>query len=91
VNSKKFFAEKIKSVMYMDNGVVFVTFEDKCVQYHLSRQEREVLQLILEGKQIKGISKGLGVSIHTVRNHTQRIYKKYGVSNRVELLNVFRG
>jgi DNA-binding CsgD family transcriptional regulator len=88
--NRKRLAKKIKNVMYMDNGIETDTFEDKCIEYRLSPREREVLQLTLEGKSAKDIAGKLGLSAHTVRNHTRHIYKKCGVKNRAELLHLFR-
>jgi DNA-binding NarL/FixJ family response regulator len=66
-----------------------LAFEDVCGKYLLSSRERDVLKKLLTGMQIKEIAIDLNLSIHTVRNHTQRIYKKCKVQNRIELVNIF--
>ncbi|HEX8485986.1 helix-turn-helix transcriptional regulator [Sphingomonas sp.] len=48
----------------------------------LSRREREVLELICEGLDDKGIAARLALSGNTVRNHVSRLYAKIGVNRR---------
>lgn len=59
-------------------------------KYNISRREREVLQLICEGKTNKQIEKRLFISLQTVKDHVSKIYQKTGVKNRVQLNNLFR-
>ena len=49
----------------------------------LSPREIEVLRLIARGLSSKQIAAELSLSTKTVRNHTERIYSKTGVANRV--------
>ncbi len=51
-------------------------------KYVLSPREREVLQLLANGASNDDIAVKLCVSIHTVRSHVYRIFKKIEVSNR---------
>ncbi len=51
-------------------------------RYVLSNREREVLQMIADGASNDDIAVNLCVSIHTVRSHIYRIFKKIEVSNR---------
>lgn len=52
---------------------------------HLSSREREVLQLIAEGKSTKDIAFTLNVSIKTVETHRQQIMKKLKLGSVAEL------
>lgn len=45
----------------------------------LSRKEREVLQLIAEGRKTRDIAQTLGVSIKTVETHRRNIMKKLNI------------
>jgi DNA-binding NarL/FixJ family response regulator len=45
--------------------------------------------MILAGKNVKGIALQLGLSIHTVREHLQFVYRKLGVHGRDELMAMF--
>jgi DNA-binding NarL/FixJ family response regulator len=44
----------------------------------------EVLQLMVDGESNEAIADTLVLSIQTVRNHASSIYRKLGVSSRVE-------
>src|SRR5689334_422623 len=52
----------------------------------LSSREKEVLQLLLQGKSNKMIALSLGISISTVEFHLRNIYTKFQVSSRMELV-----
>ena len=52
----------------------------------LSKQERTIQNLILQGKTNKEIANELFISISTVKTHITNIYSKLRVSNRQELL-----
>ena len=56
----------------------------------LSRREREVLDLILAGRQTRAIAEELFISIKTVEFHRGRIHDKLGVSSLAELFSLFR-
>lgn len=52
----------------------------------LSKREREVVELLLQGQSNKMIASSLTISERTVEFHLQNIYAKFGVSSRVELI-----
>ena len=52
----------------------------------LTKREEQIVGMVAEGLQRSEISKSLGLSPNTVRNHLFNIYKKLGVSSRVELI-----
>ena len=45
----------------------------------------EVLELLLDGQSPKAIARRLGLSLWTVREHVQRLYRYEGVNGRDEL------
>jgi DNA-binding CsgD family transcriptional regulator len=51
----------------------------------LSRREAEVATELLEGHSSRIIAEHLGVTVHTVRRMTERVFKKMGVHSRAEL------
>lgn len=55
----------------------------------LSPQEREVLDLMLEGVANKVIAKRTDVSVRTVENRRQRIFEKTGTESLAELIRLF--
>jgi two-component system response regulator FixJ len=57
----------------------------------LTRREREVLDLILDGRQTRAIGQSLSISIKTVEFHRSRIHAKLGVGSMAELFNLCIG
>jgi DNA-binding NarL/FixJ family response regulator len=55
-------------------------------EHHLTERERQVLQLIVEGKSNKEIALVLGISPKTVSVHRTNIMSKLDVQNTVELI-----
>jgi DNA-binding NarL/FixJ family response regulator len=51
----------------------------------LSPREREVLQLMAEGRSTNQIAEGLGVSVKTVEAHRKQIMTKLGIHSVAEL------
>lgn len=51
----------------------------------LSKREREILKMLLQGKKRETISEELFVTDSTVKAHIRHIYQKLGVSHRSEL------
>lgn len=54
----------------------------------LTDKEREIIQLMWEGKSARMIGEQLGVSYKTVESHRANIFKKYRVNNLVLMLRV---
>jgi DNA-binding CsgD family transcriptional regulator len=52
----------------------------------LSKREREVLKLVLQGKSNKQIALSLAIAVRTVEFHLKNIYAKFQVSSRIELI-----
>ena len=57
-------------------------------KYNISRREKEILKLILDGKSNKEIEDTLFISYHTVKNHIYNLYQKLGVKTRYELVHM---
>jgi len=65
-------------------------FYMKCKDYDLSAREKEIVLLLLDGKLNKEIAHTLCISVNTMKSHAASIYKKYGVQNKIELMNIFK-
>jgi signal transduction histidine kinase/DNA-binding NarL/FixJ family response regulator len=65
-----------------------IDLDSKCRQYNISERECEILRYIISGKENKEISMILNLSINTVKTHLHNIYIKFGVQNRIELINL---
>jgi DNA-binding NarL/FixJ family response regulator len=53
---------------------------------HLTKREREVLRMVVEGKTSREIADILPISLKTVSGYRTRITKKLGIHNRTELI-----
>jgi DNA-binding CsgD family transcriptional regulator len=56
----------------------------------LTRREKDVLQLLLEGQRVSSIARRLHLSPQTVRNHLKAIFRKLGAHSQVELIEALR-
>jgi two-component system, LuxR family, response regulator DctR len=56
----------------------------------LTEREREVMQLVVEGKPNKLIADALDISVRTVEVHRARLFEKMNVKSAVELANLLR-
>jgi two-component system response regulator DctR len=56
----------------------------------LTEREREVMQLVIEGRPNKLIADALGISVRTVEVHRARVFDKMKVRSAVELANRLR-
>ena len=84
---KPFFTSKVssalldaflKSVAKPDEGTVFST---------LSSREREIVQMLAEGKSNKDIASLLSISVKTVETHRATIMRKLDINSIVELVH----
>jgi DNA-binding CsgD family transcriptional regulator len=57
----------------------------------LTRREREVAQLVIDGLSSEDIAAALFISVHTVRDHLKVIFAKTGVSRRQDLVAALTG
>ena len=58
-----------------------------CEQYHLSPREREILPILLRGRDAKYIMDTFYISQSTAKTHIYNIYRKFGIHSRQELLD----
>jgi DNA-binding CsgD family transcriptional regulator len=61
-----------------------------CRQFQISKREKDILMLLLEGMANKEISAKLSISVRTVENHLARIYLKTETSGRMQVVNLIR-
>lgn len=55
---------------------------------HISEREKEIIELVSQGYRNKEIASRLSVSDQTVKAHLNRIYRKFNVSNRSQLVAI---
>ncbi|HSM64075.1 MAG TPA: response regulator transcription factor, partial [Gillisia sp.] len=58
--------------------------------FNLTKREKQILKLVLEGKSNKEIGKELGISNRTSEVHRFNLMKKLDVKNLIELTNIAR-
>lgn len=82
----------VKSLFPQETGPVGtdIPMEHVFQKYKLTQREQEVARLICSGKSSRDIENELFLSPHTIKEYIYRIYKKTGVKNRVQLVNLFR-
>lgn len=57
----------------------------------LTERERDVMNLVIDGRPNKLIADALGISVRTVEVHRARVFDKTNVKSAVELANLVRG
>lgn len=57
----------------------------------LTPVEQQVLQLVVQGKSAKEVAVALDRSLHTANEYSQRLYRKFGVAGRAELMALWLG
>ncbi len=62
-----------------------LTLQERLDQLAFSPREQDVARCLLEGLSDKEIAKSLGLSAKTVSHHASSVYRKAGVSGRMEL------
>ena len=78
-------ADIARKVVSTFHGVIETDDQD----YHLTKREKDTLQLLAKGLLYKEISQHLGISANTVKQHIHNIYEKLHVQNRTEALNKY--
>lgn len=61
---------------------------DGDLRFRLTPRERQVVQLIVEGRSIKQIASQLGLSVKTVEFHRRRAMDKLGAENTAQLVRI---
>jgi DNA-binding CsgD family transcriptional regulator len=70
-----------------DQGAILKSLD---LKYGITNREMEVIKLIAKGNTNKEISDILYIALQTVKDHNRRIFRKLGVRNRVQLVNLIR-
>lgn len=66
-----------------------VNVQDVLRQHGLTPREVEIATLIADGRSSPAISQEIRVTVHTVRRHTESVFRKLGLRRRAELARVF--
>ncbi len=80
VSKGNFYLTPTIAGMYVDSRGSTIKLGDDILKFNkLSKKERQVLQLVAEGKKNKDIAENLGVSIKTIESHRKNIMKKLNI------------
>jgi len=60
---------------------------EKHSNHRITEREKEVVSLMYKGLNYNQIAEQMNISPATVRKHTENIYKKLGVHNKVEAIH----
>jgi len=85
-SGRRYLSQKIDEILIDDYIHQQGAIEAKSPLESLSQREREVLQLLVEGKSSKEIGKILYLSPKTVETYRSRLMQKLGVSNLPDLI-----
>lgn len=89
-NGNKYFSGSVSNILanHLLNAKPFtrsnVVKEDP---YHLTKREKEILRMVIDGKHNKEISDSLEKSQRTIETHRFNIMKKLGVNNAIDMVN----
>jgi DNA-binding CsgD family transcriptional regulator len=77
----------IEPVWTQENGLS----ENFHKHYQLTDREKDIVEVMMQGKSNKEIADTLLISLRTVGAYLQNVYKKTGVSNRFALYSLIKG
>ncbi|MBI4774028.1 MAG: response regulator transcription factor [Deltaproteobacteria bacterium] len=81
---KKYLCTNISTIL-MNDYIRQLNPEEALRSFGLSFRQKQVLQLVAEGKTTKDISRTLDISEYTVENHRRKIMKKLNIRSVAEL------
>ncbi len=69
-------------------ALIQATRQRRDIGFDLTKREKEVLELLVDGKSNNEIAILLSISLATVRFHLTNIYSKLGAKNRIEAVTI---
>jgi len=69
-------------------ALIQATRQRRDIGFDLTKREKEVLELLVDGKSNNEIAMLLSISLATVRFHLANIYSKLGAKNRIEAVTL---
>jgi DNA-binding NarL/FixJ family response regulator len=83
---RPYFTSKVAEVLLKGFGQEFKGPELSSLDDPLTAREREVIQLVAEGKSTKEVAQALNISTKTAENHRTNIMRKLKVNSATELV-----
>jgi DNA-binding CsgD family transcriptional regulator len=85
------FIKKFLNKFYISHPLLYEPKKNLSVVYKtfkITEREKEIIELICQGKSNREIEETLHISLQTVKNYIYNIFQKLNVRNRVELSNL---
>jgi DNA-binding CsgD family transcriptional regulator len=87
-NREKFFHVKLDILQFSKGDVMKVyTFDPRHAAHAITPRQNEIIKLIIKGFSTQEIADLLHVSVNTIKNHKQVLFRKVNVKSSVELIN----
>jgi len=87
-NQEKFFHVKLNILQYIKGDVTKAyTFDPRHAYRSITPRQNEIIKFIIKGFSTQEIADRLHVSVNTVKNHKQALFRKVNVKSSVELIN----
>jgi DNA-binding CsgD family transcriptional regulator len=87
-NREKFFHVTLDILQYSKGDVTKVyTFDPRHADHSITPRQNEIIKLIIKGFSTQEIADCLNVSVNTIKNHKQVLFRKVNVKSSVELIN----
>ena len=83
---KPFFTNKVSEVLFSRLVDPVERHEDSKPVDRLSTREREIVQLLAEGKSNKDVAAALGISVRTAEAHRASVLRKLGIDSIADLV-----
>lgn len=80
--------QQARILILLKSAKVMMPTVDLAKRFSLTNRESQVLQSLIEGKARKEIAAAMHLSEDTVRSYLRSLYKKLGVSSRVEAVTL---
>lgn len=71
--------------------MISIRCEKAAVDYNLSEREREVLELLMRGRDVPAIARIASISQNTVRYHMKNLYRIFDVHSKQDLIDIVEG
>lgn len=85
-NTRQELSQKTESTIALSDVRAFAAGEGS--SYGLTERECEVIHMLMSGRSASAAAKELYLSANTVKTHTRSIYRKLGVHNRQEMIDL---
>jgi len=87
-NREKFFHVKLDILQFSKGDIMKVyTFDPRHADHSITPRQNEIIKLIIKGFSTQEIADLLNLSVNTIKNHKQVLFRKVNVKSSVELIN----